>query len=128
MAALSDLESKVINVLWDLGPSTVDAIARALPGRRKLKESTVRTILARMEKKGVVTHSTAGRSNVYQASLAAQHMAIRGVRDIIDRLLGGSVEALLVGMVNGDVVGRDELATLAKKVRNDARRARKEKE
>jgi BlaI family transcriptional regulator, penicillinase repressor len=124
MVKLSELESEVIHILWRLGPSTVDAVARTLPGRRKLKESTVRTILARMEKKGVVTHTIDGRTNVYQASLEAQHVAIGGIRDIIDRFLGGSVEAMLVGMVNNDVVDHDELASLAKKVRDDARRTR----
>ena len=118
MASLSALESKVMNVLWSEGPSTVDAVMRALPGRKKLKDSTVRTILSRMEKKGFVSHTTDGRTKIYKATLEQQHMAVRSIRDIVDRLLGGSVEALLVGIVNSDMVDRDELAALAKKVRD----------
>jgi BlaI family penicillinase repressor len=125
MADLSELETKVINVLWRCGPSTVDAVTRALPGRKKLKDSTVRTILARMEKKGFVAHDAEGRANVYRAVLEPQRVAMSGVRDILDRFLGGSVEALLVGIVKDEIVDQDELDALVKKVRADARKEKK---
>ena len=48
-----------------------------------------------------------------------------GVRDIIDRFLGGSVEALLVGIVDDKIVDRDELDALVRKVRGDARKEKK---
>ena len=125
MPELSDLETKVINVLWRRGPSTVDDVARALPGRKKLKDSTVRTVLARMEKKGFVDHDADGRTNVYRALLEPQRVAMSGIRELVDRFLGGSVEALLVGMVQDEMIDRDELTALAKKVRDDARREKK---
>jgi BlaI family penicillinase repressor len=125
MDDLSELETKVINVLWRRGPSTVDDVTHALPGRRKLKDSTVRTILSRMEKKGFVAHDAEGRTNVYRALIEPQRVAMSGVRDIIDRFLGGSVEALLVGIVDDKIVDRDELDALVRKVRGDARKDKK---
>ncbi|MEA2337878.1 MAG: hypothetical protein QOE82_1885 [Thermoanaerobaculia bacterium] len=125
MIDLSELETKVINVLWRRGPSTVDDVARALPGRKKLKDSTVRTILSRMEKKGFVAHDTEARANVYRAVLEPQKVAMSGVRDILDRFLGGSVEALLVGIVNDEMVDGHELDALVKKVRADGRKEKK---
>jgi predicted transcriptional regulator len=125
MNDLSELETKVINVLWRLGPSTVDDVTRALPGRKKLKDSTVRTILGRMEKKGFVTHDAEGRTNVYRALLEPQRVAMSGIRDILDRFLGGSVEALLVGIVDDKIVDRHELDALVRKVRADARKETK---
>jgi len=125
MTDLSELETKVINILWRRGPSTVDDVAHALPGRKKLKDSTVRTILSRMEKKGFVVHNAEGRTNVYRALLEPQRVAMSGVRDIIDRFLGGSVEALLVGIVDDEIVDRDELDALVRKVQADARKGKK---
>jgi len=125
MDDLSELETKVINVLWRRGPSTVDDVVRALPGRKKLKDSTVRTILSRMEKKGFVAHDAEGRTNVYRALLEPQRVAMSGVRDILDRFLGGSVEALLVGIVDDKIVDHDDLDALIKKVRADARKEKK---
>src|SRR5215213_3602751 len=115
MTGLSELETKLIHVLWRRGPSTVDEVTRALPGRKKLKDSTVRTLLGRMEKKGFVAHEAQGRANVYRAVLEPQSVAMSGVRDIIDRFLGGSVEALLVGIVDDDIVGHEELDALVRK-------------
>jgi len=125
MHELSDLETKVIRILWNRGPSTVNDVAGALPGRKKLKDSTVRTILSRMEKKGFVAHEAEGRTNVYRAILEPQKVAMSGVRAILERFLGGSVEALLVGIVHDDIVDQQELDALMRKVRADARKGKK---
>jgi predicted transcriptional regulator len=125
MDKLSELETKVINVLWRRGPSTVDEVTHALPGRKKLKDSTVRTILSRMERKGFVAHDAEGRTNVYRAVLEPQHVAMTGVRDIMNRFLGGSVEALLVGIINDEMVNEQELDALVRKVRANARTEKK---
>ena len=117
--SLSDLEEKVMHVLWRRGTATAEEVARELPGRRKLKDSTIRTILGRMEKKGFVDHATDGRTNVYCATLEPQRLAMTSVREILDRFLGGSVEALLVGLVKDEIVDGEELAALAHKVRRD---------
>ena len=117
--SLSELEEKVIRVLWRRGTATAEDVSRSLPGRRKLKDSTIRTILGRMEKKGFVAHDTDGRTNVYRAVLEPQRLAMSSVREILDRFLGGSVEALLVGLVNDEIVDGEELAELARKVRRD---------
>jgi BlaI family transcriptional regulator, penicillinase repressor len=57
-----------------------------------------------------------GRSNVYSGLDAPQNVAAKAVRQIIERLCGGSVEQLLVGMVNNDVVDEKELQRLAQRI------------
>lgn len=114
--SLSPLESTVMQVLWERGPSTADHIRRALSGGRKLTDSTVRTILRRMEAKGFVTHDTEGRSFVYRALLPAAAVAAKEVRGIVDRLCGGSVDSLLLGMVDNEMVTEEQLATLRARI------------
>ena len=75
-----------------------------------MKESTVRTILKRLEEKGYVEHRVEGRTNVYSGIDAPQNVAAKAVRQIIERFCGGSVEQLLVGMVNNDVVDEQRVA------------------
>jgi predicted transcriptional regulator len=81
-----------------------------------MKESTARTILSRLEEKGYVTHRVDGRTNVYSGVHRPDNVAAKAVRQIIDRLCGGSVEDLLVGMVDNEVIDSEELANLAKKI------------
>ena len=88
-----------------------------------MKESTVRTVLTRLEEKGYLKHHVEGRTNVYAGVEAPQNVAAKAVRQIIERFCGGSVEQLLVGMVNNDVVDEQELQRLAQRI---ARRKNRE--
>jgi predicted transcriptional regulator len=54
-------------------------------------------------------------------------VAGRAVQRIVDRFCGGSVEALLVGMVNADVLSEDELQRLAAKIARAKSKAGKSK-
>ena len=113
---LSPLESTVMQVIWDRGPSTADQIRRALAGERELTDSTVRTLLRRMESKGFLSHETEGRTFVYHALLPASSVAAREVRGIVDRLCGGSVENLILGMVDNDMVTQEQMERLMARV------------
>ena len=81
-----------------------------------MKDATVRTILRRLELKGYATHRVDGRTYIYRGSERPRNIAVRAVRQIIDRLCGGSVEELLVGMVDHEVIDRREFANLARKI------------
>ena len=120
---LSELEHLVMGVVWERGSATAEDVREALAERHPMKESTVRTILKRVEEKGYVRHRVEGRTNVYAGIDAPQNVAAKAVRQIIERFCGGSVEQLLVGMVNDDVVDERELQRLAQRI---ARRKREE--
>jgi BlaI family penicillinase repressor len=120
---LSELEHLVMAVVWERGSVTTEDVRAALAERHPMKESTVRTILSRLEDKGYVSHKVDGRNNIYSGLEASQNVAASAVRQIIDRFCGGSVERLLVGMVNNDVVDQKELQRLAQRI---ARRKKNE--
>ena len=114
---LSALEQLVMDHLWRLPGSTAVQCRDALEASsRVLKENTVRTLLQRLEKKGYVTHELDGRTFLYWASEPKTSVAAKAVKQIIDRFCGGSLEELLAGMVEHDVVSREELRDLAQRV------------
>src|ERR1700688_1984129 len=51
---LGDLEREVMHLVWANAPITAEAVRERLS--RPLKESTVRTVLRRLEDKGYTTH------------------------------------------------------------------------
>lgn len=115
-----------MNVIWKRSSATSEDVREALAAQHPMKESTARTVLKRLEDKGYLAHRVEGRTNVYRGLTAPQNVAVRAVRQIIDRFCGGSIEQLLVGMVNDEVLDEQELQRLAKKI---ARlRTRKEEE
>jgi predicted transcriptional regulator len=102
--------------VWTHGPSTAEACREALASTRPMKDSTIRTVLRRLEEKGYLTHAIEGRTFIYQASDARQNVAVRAVRSIIDRFCGGSAEQLILGMVDNAVLNRKQLERLARKI------------
>src|SRR5262245_27582181 len=122
---LSNLEQLVMDVLWERGEATAEEIRQSLAKRHFMKESTARTILRRLEEKGYVEHRVDGRTNIYAGREGAAGVAAKAVRQIIDRLCGGSVEQLLVGLIDNEVLDHRELTNLSRKIAR--RRAVKEK-
>jgi predicted transcriptional regulator len=114
--ALSDLENKVMDIVWEHGQITADRVRTELEEHQSMKDSTVRTILRRLEEKGYVRHTTEGRTYLYSPTVASQSVAADAVRGIIERFCKGSVENLLVGMVDREVVSADKLQELAKRI------------
>lgn len=114
-----------MDVLWARAESTAEDVREALANRHPMKESTSRTILKRLEQKGYVKRHVEGRTNVYRVSEPARHVAVRTVQQIINRLLGGSVEELIVGMVDRDLLDGRELRRLAEKLARQRHRTRR---
>ena len=83
---------------------------------RPLKDSTVRTVLRRLEEKGYLAHTVDERTFLYHPAQSRQRVAGRAVKRIVDWFCEGSVEALLVGMVDSKVLDRAELQRLAARI------------
>jgi predicted transcriptional regulator len=111
------LQRAILDLLWASGPATADDIREGLRPKHELKDSSVRTLMRRLEARGYVTHDVSGKAFVYKARIRPRRMAARAVRQIIDRFCGGSVEQFLTGMVDEKVLTVDELERLARKVR-----------
>ena len=114
---LTDLENEIMRAIWSRGASSVEAVYEALSPARKLKESSVRTMLRRLEKKGYLVHKSDGRAYIYSAAEPPRRLAVRAVRQIIDRFCQGSVEELVAGMVDAQVLTDQELDRLAQLAR-----------
>ncbi len=113
---LSELEHLVMDVLWKRSQSTAENVREALAQSHPMKDSTARTILKRLEDKGYIKHRVEGRTNVYRVSEPPANLAVTAVQRIIDRLCGGSVEQLIVGMVDREILDERELRRLAEKL------------
>jgi predicted transcriptional regulator len=114
---LTPLQQAILDVLWAQGAATADAVRLALAPRYTLKDSTIRTLLRRLEAQGHLTHRVDGKVFVYRAAVKPHRLAARAVRHVIDRFCAGSVEQFLLGMVDEDVIDPKDIARLAKQIR-----------
>jgi len=111
---LGDLERAVMQVIWDHGEITAEGVRENLG--RPLKESTIRTVLRRLEEKGFVTHEVDARTFIYRAAEPRGKVAAKAVKRIVDWFCNGSVEEVLVGMVDSKMLDQKQLQALAKKI------------
>jgi BlaI family transcriptional regulator, penicillinase repressor len=113
---LSPLENAVMRVIWQSERATAEDVRTALAATQPMKDSTVRTILRRLEQKGYATHTVEGRTFVYAPRIESRNVAAEAVRGIIDRFCEGSIENLLVGMVDDEIVSPQKLRQLAERI------------
>lgn len=113
---LSPLEDRVMRVVWDLSEARADQVRERLQHERDLKDSTIRTLLRRLEEKGVLEHRVEGRTYVYRARNAPETMAVDAVRSVVNRFCKGSVSRLLLGMADDAMVSPEELRELADRI------------
>lgn len=105
-----------MDYLWASGPASADQCREALRVTWPMKESTMRTVLTRLEEKGFVTHVTEGRTYIYRASEGPTVVATRAVKQIVDRLCGGSAETMVLGMVSNGMISPQQLERLARRI------------
>lgn len=113
-AELGALERELLSIVWRRGAATADEVRAELD--RPLKDSTIRTVLRRLEEKGYLAHAVDNRTFVYRPAESPHKVAGRAVQRIVDWFCAGSVEELLVGMVDSKVISRGELERLARRI------------
>jgi predicted transcriptional regulator len=101
-----------MNVVWDAGSCSVEGVHLVISRKRDLKETTIRTLLRRLEQKGCLTHQIEGRAYIYTPTESARGLAARAVRQIIDRFCRGSLDQLVRGLVDSRMLSEDEMGRL----------------
>ena len=111
-ATLTEAELRLMEVLWQRGPSTVQQVLDALPGEKPLAYNSVLTTIRILEKKGYAAHAKDGRAHVY-ASVVERSDATRSeVRHLVQRLFRDSHELLVLNIIEDAGLNADELQRL----------------
>jgi len=113
-AQLGRLEQEVLQFILRNPGSNAEHVRLAL--RRPLRESTVRTVLSRLEQKGMLTHTVDQRTFLYRASQSRGLMAAKAVQRVADWLCNGSVDDVLLGLVEAKAIGRQDLQRLLERI------------
>jgi predicted transcriptional regulator len=118
---LSELEQALMQAIWKRGSATAEQVRADIEPGHALKESTVRTLLARLEAKGHLKHRQEGRAYVYTSLEPPRGLAIRAVKQIIERFCAGSAAELITGMVDDEVLDAGELRRLADEIEHKSK-------
>ncbi|HEX4029776.1 MAG TPA: BlaI/MecI/CopY family transcriptional regulator [Terracidiphilus sp.] len=117
--ALTKLELELMQIIWRLGSGTVSAVQAELP--RSLAYTTVQTMLNILERKGKLRRELQGRAYVYSARVTEAKALGQGLRDLIDRMFGGSSEELVMSLLKNGQIDAKRLATLTRRFNEEAK-------
>src|SRR5215471_1762754 len=96
---LTPLELEIMKVLWETGPATVNEVHGRLQSEPKLAYTTVQTMLNVLHRKRRVKRALKDRAYRYRPAVSRDQVVSSTMKDIIDRLFGGSAESLVMSLV-----------------------------
>ena len=111
---LTRLELKIMQVVWRRGPSNVTEVQEDLD--EPLAYTTVQTMLNILERKGKVKRKLRGRAYEYSAAVSESKAVSHAVRDLVDRMFGGSSEELVMSLIKSRQLDRETIARLTKRL------------
>jgi BlaI family transcriptional regulator, penicillinase repressor len=105
----TETELEILNVLWQLGPSTVRQVHEALE-RHGLAYTTVLSMLQIMHQKGLVNRDDSERAHVFKPALSKKQTQ----RQILGRLLqrvfqGSSTELVMQALGSAKPASAEEI-------------------
>lgn len=115
---LTELQQKILDFIWRNKEVTAEQVREGLLPEHPLKDSSVRTLLRRLEQQGYLGHRLDGKTFVFRANAPTTSHAVNTVRQLIERFWSGSAEQFVAGMVDAKVLSAEELRRLAKKVKD----------
>lgn len=110
---LTPLELKMMQAVWKLGAGTVSAVQAELDDA--LAYTTVQTMLNILERKGKLKRERDGRAYVYRARVSQDNALRQGVRDLVDRMFGGSSEGLVMSLLKSGQIDSERLRALTER-------------
>ncbi len=109
---LGELQHAIMRVLWRRGEATASTVRRALPPEQRRAPTTIATMLAKMEKKGIVRHRAEGRFFVYEPTITHGDVRRTMVADLTRQLFEGDVTALVAHLLVEEELGGSDLEAL----------------
>ena len=116
-AALTSLQRAILDFVSSHGPVTSEQVRASLMTKHPLTDSSIRTLLRRLEARGLISHTVDGKVFLYRAEMASASVAAETVRRLIQGFWAGSAEKFLTGLVDERVLTAAEIRKLAKKVK-----------
>jgi BlaI family penicillinase repressor len=117
---LTKLELQIMQVIWRLGASTVGNVQQGLD--QQLAYTTVQTMLNILERKGKLKRKLRGRAFVYSATVSEARASSHAVRDLVDRMFGGSTEELVMSLIKSRQIDARKIAKLSKQLEEEGDR------
>ncbi len=105
---LSEAQTEIMNIVWDLKEVTMNEVWTALSSARDIARNTVQTQLTRLVEKGWLTHRAEGKAFWYRATVPRKEARSQVIQRVVDAVFGGSAEGLVMSLLDGRTLSKEE--------------------
>ena len=109
---LTEAELRVMDVLWNKGPATVQQVLDWLSGEHDLAYNSVLTTIRVLEKKGYLKHAKDGRAHIYRPIVRRDEASRSEVKHLVSRFFGNSHQSLLMNLLQDQKLDATEVEQL----------------
>ena len=122
---LSEAQLEIMNVVWQRGDVTVAEVWKALSAQRKVARNTVLTMLTRLEEKGWLKRDSLEHAHRYRAAVPRDATLGTMISRLVQTAFGGSAEGLLVALLHGRAVSKEEATRIRAMIDEAEKRGRR---
>jgi len=113
------LELRIMQAVWKRGGGTVSEVQAELDP--PLAYTTVQTMLNILDRKGKLKRELQGRAYLYTPKVSEAKALGQQLRDLVDRMFGGSSEELVMSLLKTRQIDAKKLAELTDRFNEEAR-------
>jgi len=118
---LTEAELRIMQVLWQKGPGTVQQILDSFPAEPALAYNTVLTTIRILERKGYVGHDKDGRAHIFRPLVKQDEASRSEIRHLVSRFFRNSHEDLVLNILEDRGIASEELDRLRKMLETKTR-------
>jgi len=115
---LTELQLSILRLLWQRGEATVAELWEALYDERGLAQTTIATLVARLQRRGIVARRTRDRQFVYRATITEADVQHSMVSELTERLFAGDPAALVNHLISASDMTPGDLARVKRMIEN----------
>jgi BlaI family transcriptional regulator, penicillinase repressor len=108
----TDAELMILQVLWEIGPSTVREIHKHITRSQKTGYTTVLKTLQIMTDKGLVRRDASRRAHVYAAFRSEESTQGHFLGELVDRVYRGSAGKMVLQALSSKRATPEEIAEI----------------
>ncbi|MBC3908202.1 BlaI/MecI/CopY family transcriptional regulator [Undibacterium sp. NL8W] len=115
--AISEAESLVMETLWQRHPLAAEEVSAILVQQQDWQETTVKTLLNRLLKKGAIKAEKDGRRFLYSPVLKREQWLMSESKGFLDRMFNGRIAPLVAHFSEQKKLSKQDIAELKRLIK-----------
>jgi predicted transcriptional regulator len=120
--SLGELESRILAILWEHGPSGINAMVSLMREERDIAYTTVATVVQRLYEKGLLTREPSKNAHIYRPAISKAQLGGKLVSSFFTQLRASFGDVAISSFAEGiDSLPKREKDALLELLRSDER-------